>query len=152
MSNYKGILFQREREAVRNSAEWGCYVSDSPYIPVPQKAKNITSQSWKDEHGDDEYIPETLYYEPVEATLSFVFKGKVTDAKMQITAFINYLQAGYFKFYDEFYKVGRQRVRVLNVPNDVQFQYDDITKDTGVASFSIEVKINDAVTDITLAL
>ncbi len=152
MNNYKGILFQRDGEPVRNSTEWGCYVTDSPYIPVPQKAKNITSQSWFDEHGDDEYIPDELYFEPVEATLSFVFKGKVTDAKMQITAFINYLQAGYFKFYDEFYKVGRQRVRVLNVPNDVQFQYDDINKGTGVASFSIEVKINDAVTDITLAL
>lgn len=152
MKDYKGILFQRDGESVRNSTEWGCYVSDSPYIPVAQKAKNITSQSWLDEHGDDEYIPETLYFEPVEATLNFVFKGKVTDAKTQITAFINYLQAGYFKFYDEFYKVGRQRVRVLNVPNDAQFTYDDIANGTGVASFSIGVKINDAVTEITLAL
>lgn len=152
MGSYKGILFQKDGESVRNSTEWGCYVTDSPYIPVPQKTKNITSQSWFDEHGDDEFIPETLYYEPVEATLDFVFKGKVTDAKTQITAFINYLQTGYFKFYDEFYKVGRQQVRVLSVPNDAQFKYDDINKETGVATFSIEVKINDAVTDITLAL
>lgn len=152
MSSYKGILFQRDGESVRNSTEWGCYVTDSPYIPVPQKAKNITSQSWFDEHGDDEYIPEELYFEPVEAALSFVFKGNVADAKTQITAFVNYLQAGYFKFYDEFYKVGRQQVRVLSVPEDVQFRYEDHSKGTGVATFSIEVKINDAVTDITLSL
>ena len=152
MNNYKGILFQRDGESVRNSSDWGCYVTDSPYIPVPKKAKNITSQSWFDEHGDDEYIPEVLYYEPIETTLSFVYKGSVTSAKTQITAFINYLQAGYFKFYDEFYKVGKQQVRIVSVPDDVQFKYDDISKGTGLATFSIEVKINDPVTDITLAL
>lgn len=152
MNNYKGILFQRDGEPVYNSSKWGCYVTDSPYIPTPRKAKNITSQSWFDEHGDDEYIPSTIYYEPIEATLSFVYRGSVADAKTQITAFITYLQAGYFKFYDEFYKVGKQQVRVISVPDDVQFKYDDINKGTGAATFSIEVKINDPVTDITLTL
>lgn len=152
MSNYKGILFQRDGESVRNSTEWKCYVENSPYIPVARKAKNITSQSWYDEHGDDEFIPNALYYEPVEATLDFVFKGSVSEAKTQIVSFINYLRGGLFKFYDEFYQVGRQNVRVISFPDNTQFKYDDITKGTGVATFSIEIKINDPVTDITLTL
>lgn len=152
MDSYKGILFQKEGESVYNSSNWGCYVTDSPYIPVPTTPKNITSQSWFDEHGDDEYIPETLYYGPVETTLSFVYKGKVADAKSQIKSFIDYLSGGYFKFYDEYYKVGRQQVRLVDFPDNANFVYDDINKGTGVATFSIDIKINDPVTDITLTL
>lgn len=150
MSNYKGILFQKEGESVYNSSNWGCYVTDSPYIPVPTTPKNITSQSWFDEHGDDEYIPDTLYYEPVETTLSFVYKGKVADAKSQIKSFISYLSGGYFKFYDEYYKVGRQQVRLVDFSDNATLVYDDANKDTCVATFSINIKINDPITDITL--
>lgn len=152
MSSYKGILFQMGTGSVRNSTEWGCYVSESPYIPCAKKAKNITSQSWYDEHGDDEYIPTTLYYESVEATLKFVYKGKVTDAKNSIKAFINYLEGGYFKFYDEFYKIGRQQVRLIGFSDEAELKYVSKASDECVATFSIEVKINDPVTDITLAV
>ena len=150
MSNYKGILFKRDGESVRNSTEWGCYVTDSPYIPVALTPKNITSQSWYDENGDDEFIPETIYYEPAEATLNFVYKGTVADAKAQIMAFVNYLQGGYFSFYDTYYKVGRQQVRVKDFSNDATLTYMDGSQDLCVATFSVEIKINDPVTDITL--
>lgn len=150
MSSYKGILFKRDGESVVNSSDWGCYVTDSPYIPAPKSVKNITSQSWFDEHGDDEYIPETLYYEPVEATLSFVYKGAVAEAKTQILSFINYLRGGYFSFYDQYYKIGRQKVRVLDFSEGAELKYMDNSNDLCVATFSIEIKINDPVTDITL--
>ena len=150
MKNYKGILFQVGEGAVCNSTDWGCYVMESPYIPVATKPKNISSQSWFDENGDDEYIPEVLFYEPVEATINFVFKGKVADAKTKITALISYLRDGEFKFYDEYYNIGRQRVRLLDFSDDAQFKYSDISKGEGVATFSVVFKINDPVTDITL--
>lgn len=150
MNNYKGILFQKGEGIVYNSSHWGCFVVESPYIPVPTTPKNISSQSWFDEHGDDEYIPDTIYYEPVEATVKFVFKGTVAEAKTQITAFISYLQGGEFKFYDEFYKVGRQHVRLLNFSDEAQFVYSDISTERGCATFSVVFKINDPVTDITL--
>lgn len=152
MNNYKGILFKKGTESVYSSTKWGCYVMDSMYIPVATKAKNIASQSWYDEHGDDEYIPEVLYYEPVEATIDFVYKGKVSDANTQIRAFINYLRGGYFNFYDEFHKIGRQQVRLLDFSDDAELVYVSNAGDDCVATFSITVKINDPVTDITLAL
>lgn len=152
MGNYKGILFQKDGESVRNSSEWGCYVTGSPYIPTPTKPKNIASQSWYDEHGDDEFIPEQLYYEAVEAELSFVYKGTVTKAKSQILAFIDYLRGGYFKFYDQFYEIGRQKVRMVDFSEGAEFKYSDITTGEGVATFSINIKINDPVTDVTLVL
>lgn len=149
MESYKGILFQRGDEAVRNSSEWGCYVMQSPYIPCASKPKNITSQSWYDENGDDEFIPSVLYYEPIEATIEFVYKGTVAQAKTQIIAFISYLQGGEFKFYDEFYQKGYGATRVLNF-SDANFVYDGVSEDTGVATFTVEFKINDPVTDIVL--
>lgn len=150
MSNYKGILFQVGSDSVRNSTEWGCYVTESPYIPMPKKVKNITSQSWYDEHGDDEYIPDVLYYESVETTLKFVYKGTVTDAKTSIKSFINYLGSGYFKFYDEFYKIGRQQVRLTGFSDDAELKYVSNASDECVATFSVEIKINDPVTEIVL--
>ena len=150
MSSYKGILFQVGTGSVRNSTEWGCYVTESPYIPCAKKAKNITSQSWFDEHGDDEYIPDTLYYESVETTLKFVYKGTVSNAKQNIKAFINYLRSGYFRFYDEFYRVGRQQVRLTGFSDEAQLKYVSGASEECVATFSIEIKINDPVTDIIL--
>lgn len=152
MSNYKGILFQVGTGAVTSSTKWGCYVAESPYLPVPKKAKNITSQSWYDEHGDDEYIPTTLYYESIEANLKFVYKGTVSDAKTNIKAFITYLSGGYFKFYDEFHKVGRQQVRLIGFSDEAELTYVSNASDECVATFAIEVKINDPITDITLAV
>lgn len=149
MESYKGILFQRGDESVRNSSEWGCYVMKSPYIPCASTPKNITSQKWFDENGDDEYIPSVLYYEPIEATIEFVFKGTIAQAKTQIIAFISYLQGGEFKFYDEFYQKGYGRVRVLKL-SDAEFVYDCGDTDKGVATFSVVLKINDPVTDIVL--
>ena len=151
MKNYKGILFQVGEEGpIRNSSYWGGNVTDSPYIPVATTPKNITSQSWYDENGDDEYIPEELFYEPVEATLNFVYKGTVAEAKTQIKAFISYLRSGEFSFYDEFYKVGRQKSRLLDFSDEAKWSYDDAYSQTGIAQFSIRVKINDPVTDIVL--
>ena len=146
----KNGLFKRDGDSVHNSSEWGCYVTDSPYIPVALSPKNITSQSWFDENGDDEFIPETIYYKPVEITLSFVYKGTVTEAKTQILSFVDYLRGGFFSFYDEYSKVGRQNVRLMDFSSDAQLKYDDVTKGTRVALFSVELKINDPVTDITL--
>lgn len=151
MKNYKGILFKVGDGPVRNSSEWNCYVTESLYIPVATKAKNITSQSWFDENGDDEYIPQDLCYSPVETTLSFAFKGTINDANAQIRSFIDYLQTGFFQFYDEYYKIGRQKARVLDFSDKAQFRYDDKTSETGVATFEIKIKINDPVTNITLA-
>jgi hypothetical protein len=151
MKNYKGILFKvGDNGPVSNSTQWGCYVTGSPYIPTATKPKNIVSQSWYDENGDDEYIPEVLYYEPIEATLNFVYKGTVAEAKTQITAFISYLRSGEFSFYDEFYKVGRQKSRLLDFSDEAMWLYDDIEAQTGIAQFSIRVKINDPVTDVVL--
>lgn len=150
MANYKGILFQRDGESVYNSSNWGCYVTDSPYIPVPTKPKNITSQSWFDEHGDDEYIPATLYYEAVEATINFVYKGSADSAKEQIKAFIDYLRGGVFKFYDEYYKIGRQNARLVDFSDNATLVYEDSSMETCVAQFAITIKINDPVTDIVL--
>lgn len=153
MNNYKGILFKMNNEGaeVINSSNYGCYVTSSPYIPVPTKVKNISSQSWFDENGDDEYIPDNLYYEAVEAELSFVYKGTVSSAKTQILNFINYLRGGVFSFYDQFTHIGRQNVRLVDFSDNAVMRRETPSSENCVVEFSVLIKINDPVTDITLA-
>jgi hypothetical protein len=152
MTNYKGILFKMNKDgaAVTNSSTYGCYVTASPYIPVPTKVKNITSQSWFDENGDDEYIPSTLYYEAMETELSFVYKGTVASAKTQILNFINYLRSGVFSFYDQYTQIGRQNVRLIDFSDDATMRRESPSSGNCVVEFSISIKINDPVTNITL--
>ena len=122
-------------------------ISDEEIEQMSDQFMDIMSLG--DENGDDEYIPSVLYYEPIEATIEFVFKGTIAQAKTQIIAFISYLQGGEFKFYDEFYQKGYGRVRVLKL-SDAEFVYDCGDTDKGVATFSVVLKINDPVTDIVL--
>lgn len=155
---YKGILFKKgSLAAIDTAIQWGIYVEDSPYIPIPQQAKNILSQKWFDQQGDDEFIPEVIYYEPIEATIKFLYKGYVSDAKINIKSFIDYITGTIFSFYDKYSMIGRQNCRLLKFSDSAHLEYtgkeeviNGIFQQPCIAKFEITIKINDPVNNITL--
>ena len=151
---YRGIKIKKGNSvAIDTSKQWGIYVKDSPYIPIPKKQKNIASQSWLDENGDDEFIPTEAYYEPVEATIQFLYRGTIAQANTAIKSFYNYITNCWFSFYDEYHKIGRQNVRLLEFPDEFKFTYESgnaSDDEIGLAEFTVTFKINDCVTDIVL--
>lgn len=139
--SYKGIKIKlQDGSLFQDTREWGCYVTESPFIPVPRRVKNIETQSWWDEDGDDEFIPEVLHYEPVEAIISFVYKGEISSALADIRAFINHLRSAPFTLYDEYHQTTYQRCRLIEYSDDATLTY--LTPTHCLAKFSIVVKIN----------
>ena len=153
---YKGLKIKIGNAATFDTAvKYGIYVKDFPFIPVPLKQKNVFSQSWYDENGDDEYIPSTAYYEPVIISVPFIYVGFLDTCLTNIRAFIAELANTTFKFYDEYSTVGRQSCRMTQYSENASIlQYrgtgESVATQKVKAEFSLEIKINDPVTTITL--
>ena len=153
---YYGIKIKIGNTATFETAtKYNIYVQDFPFIPVPIKQKNVFSQSWYDENGDDEYLPATPTYEPIIITIPFVYKGLLNTAITNIQSFIAELQGVEFKMYDTYSKVGRQKCRLVSYDDSKStmvrqgYAESDATQKV-LAAFALEIKINDPVTNITL--
>lgn len=154
---YKGLKIKVGNAAAFDTAtSYGIYVKDFPFIPVPLKQKNVFSQSWYDENGDDEYIPTTAYYEPVTISVPFVYVGTLDACMTNIRAFITAISNVEFSFYDTYSTVGRQKCRMVSYSENASVLAYRGTSDSPStqkvkAEFTLEIKINDPVTNITIS-
>lgn len=149
MAQYKPLLFTKltDNAPVRNSMEWNVWVKSVPFKIFPD-LKDIPSRDWVDENGDDEYIPDTPKYKAYEIECEFVYIGAYESANTQIRSFLNYLSTGgAFKFYDTYTKIGRTNVRYVSFSEDALHRREG---DTDKVIFSVTLKVNDPITDITL--
>ena len=124
---------------------------------IPLKPKNIYSHSWFDENGDDEYIPSTIYYEPV--TISMKFGAKVDNAssagtlRTTVKQFLDAIIGKTFKFYAPVQDIGRGECRVESLGEDAAYQNIPIAGGSTYEErliFTVNVKINDPYTPVTL--
>lgn len=145
----KRILFQKQSDTsgtVRSCDEWNIMPSGIDKILMPEM-KELASNDWLDEDGDDEYIPDTPKFKGFELTVTFIYKGD--DPKTDITGFFQYLtQGGAFSIYDEHSGYGRTNVRYMKY-NPTAYHVNDNGQD-GVV-FEITFKVNDPITTITLS-
>lgn len=124
---------------------------------IPLKPKNIYSHSWFDENGDDEYMPETIFYEPV--TIAMKFAAKVDNAsgagtlRSTVRSFLDAITGKTFKFYAPWFGIGRQDCRVESLGEDAAYHNvpigDGSTYEEQLV-FTVNIKINDPATAITL--
>ena len=124
---------------------------------ISLKPKNIYSHSWLDENGDDEYIPQTLYYEPV--TIAMKFGAKVDNPsgtgtlRATVKSFLDAIIGKSFSFYAPVQGVGRQDCRVESLSEDAAYHNLPIAGGSSYEEqlvFTVNVKINDPYTPITL--
>ena len=149
---YYRTLIKIEGEGFRTVdtiTSYGIYCMDIPFR-VGSAAKDIHKRSWKDEDGDDEYIPPTgIRMQAYEMTVKFGFKGNKFSANKSISDFANYLRSGMFSIYSEYTRIGRQHVRLSGIDENAQLVRSD---DGDILVFSVKMKVNDPVTDIKLSL
>lgn len=145
--NYKPCLFQKSGQPVRDSIEWGIYVKSIPFKLFPE-IKELASRSWLDEDGDDEYYPSQPVFKAYEMDCQFVFIGVHGTANEQIKSFLTYLTTnGSFSLYDTYTQIGRKEVRYVSYSEDVFYRRDH---ENDIVVFSVKLKVNDPLTDITL--
>ncbi len=124
---------------------------------IPLKPKNIYSHSWFDENGDDEYIPQTLYYEP--ATVAMKFAARVDNPSSTgtlrgvVKTFLDSIIGKTFSFYAPNQGIGRQDCRVESVGEEALYHNLPIAGGSTYEeqlTFTVNVKINDPYTPVTL--
>lgn len=135
---------------------WGIVCKNFPF-KLYGEAKELPSHDWKDEDGDDEYIPDVLPIAAYEMEVEFAYKGDMFTANSNIKGFLDYLtgregDGAEFMCYDTFTRIGRQKMRFVSVSEDI-FHRDQNNSEYGcdVIVFSVTFKVNDPVTEITLS-
>ena len=124
---------------------------------IALKPKNIYSHSWLDQNGDDEYLPETLYYEPVTIAMKFGAKvdnpSSVGTLRGTVRSFLDAIIGKEFSFYAPLHGIGRQNCRVESLGDSASYHNLPIAGGTSYEEqlvFTVNVKINDPYTQITL--
>ncbi|MCM1443675.1 MAG: hypothetical protein NC038_04050 [Paludibacter sp.] len=124
---------------------FGLWIKHNPFSLRP-KPKNIISQTWQDEEGDDVYIPNKIYHEPYEVELEFIYYSEDDMANVNIIAFLKELEGRWLKIYDSYTGIGRQGVYMIECTEEPSFR----RRENDYVSFSVKFKVNDPDTDITL--
>lgn len=149
---------------IGNNAAWTIETQSSNKIVllempdnIPLKPKNIYSHQWLDENGDDEYIPATLYYEPVVIAMKFGARvdnsSSTGTLRTTVKSFIDSINGKVFSFYAPSFGIGRQNCRVESIPEDAAYHNLPIAGGSTYEEqlvFTINVKINDPYTPVTL--
>ena len=155
MAKPYAIYFKKMKDdalVVDTLDNWGIVCKDFPF-KLYGEAKELPSHDWKDEDGDDEYIPDVLPIAAYEMEVEFAYKGDMFTANSNIKGFLDYLtgregDGAEFMCYDTYTKIGRQHMRFVSVGEDI---FHRETESGDVIVFSVTFKVNDPVTDITLS-
>lgn len=154
MEYYK-VYIQKEGGALKETiADFGLYCQTIPFH-VGRSIKELPKRSWFDEHGDDEYVPDTLMVDAYDLDVTFIYKGSKYSANTIVSAFISYITGAdnsgtVFSIYDSYTGIGRQKCRVMEVAEKAQIYRVDDSEMAGegdILQFSVKVKVNDPVTN-----
>ena len=149
---------------IGNNAAWELetqYSGKIVLLDMPKnidlKLKNIYSHSWFDENGDDEYIPQTIYYEPVVVAMKFGARvDNPTSAgtlRATVKDFLDAIIGKTFSFYAPNQGIGRGDCRVESLGGDAAYHNLPIAGGSSYEeqlTFTVNVKINDPYTPVTL--
>ena len=160
MAYNEHIYVQKEGKAEDGSDKYpvldlvesfGIYGKEIPFV-VGGEVKNVHTNEWYDEDGDEEYVPDKLLLKAYDITIDFAYKGKQRSANEKVLSFIDYLTgrtdgASVMKLYSTYTGIGRQNVRLVKVNDDCELVRE---KGYDVLIFKVTFKINDPVTNIVL--
>lgn len=129
---------------------FGIKIKHAPYSPFA-KIKNVVVQSWKDEDGDDVWLPrrtagEGGTYEPavtheaVEYKPKFIIFGdsEKVNSNAVIRKMLKLIEGRWLKIWDEYTQMGFEGVYLVDVDDDPSFKrrsYDFV-------EFTLTFKIN----------
>lgn len=158
ISDYKPFYIQTGNSAIDIREVYKVIVKTHDY-PMSLKVKEPYKNQWKDEHGDDEYIPQgglkleafTFKMECVMFAKGGTLEAAIGDLKSGVTAFRNaILAAGMFKTFDSWTGWGFQQVRVQEFPTPTSDDYG-AWRDYARVVFSVTLKVNDPFTNMVLS-
>lgn len=123
------------------------------------KHKELATNDWYDEHGQEVYVPDTLPMSHYDIEATFMYKGSETDIRNDISDFIDFLQgrkkganadtvqSARLAIYNDYVGFGRKDVVVAEVSNSL-FYIQDSAVDA-LAQFKVKFTVYDPITEVT---
>lgn len=138
-----GISYEQAFDTLE---EYGLYIKHSPFTFRP-RVKNIITQEWLDQNGEDVYIPETITHEAYDLTCEFVYCRSDGMANENILNFLDRIEGKWLMIHDGYTNQGRQGVYVSGYNDEPTFQRRG---KMDVVVFSVVFRVNDPDTNIVL--
>lgn len=125
--------------------DFNIYTGNVPFN-TDYKAKQLPKNSWFDEDGDDEYVPDTLKLEAYEMSFEVGYKGAFQTAVSAGETLVNwFLNAGEFSMYCDYNQVGRTHVRFVSMSKPTVMVSNEDEGD--IYKWNITLKVNDPLTN-----
>lgn len=141
-----------EPETKETGSDFGFYGMEIPFTMQPE-AKEPSKNDWKDEDGDDEYLPDNgLRMKAFEIEIKLGYKGTKDTANAKLESFLKYLtgrdgSGTRMKIYSTYTKIGYNDVRFVSLNDDAELVRD---ADGDILIVAITLKVNDPVTKVVL--
>jgi hypothetical protein len=152
----KGILFKKHKatdehgigDEVIACDDFGIMPLSHPFA-VQLEQKELPTNDWLDEDGDDEFVPDKPCFKSFEDEVEFGIEADTPqDALGVIAYFIIYLSfGGAFAMYDEHTEIGYEDVRFVKLEPTA----DKIEKDgKSIIQFKVVFKVNSPISFTSL--
>lgn len=147
------LLMQKMKDGspVKDSlADFGVVCTEVPFMPSGE-TKELASNDWYDEDGEDTYIPDRLPMAAYDWEVGFCYKGNLSTCYSSLKALTDYLNgrdgsgAG-LKVYSSYTGMGRQGVYLKSM-SDFEFTKSNLDE---VLTFTATFRVTDPVTDVVL--
>lgn len=135
MSYKKSYIQKGSDPAIDLFDAYNIRIKSIPFKPFPD-TKEIVKREWYDQHGDDEFIPENMFFKAYEIDVKLTYIGGVDSARDSIFPLLQYMQGSEFFLYDEYSKVGI-RCRYDSYLNDAFYR-----RGSDIVEFSVKLKVN----------
>ena len=161
--DYKKFLIQQQTASgtdvgnvVDTYTTYKVVCQEMPFKHLPE-VKEPAKRDWYDEHGEDVYIPnDGMRFKAYDVEATFLFVGTQQEMHGKITSFIEFITgrntngSPWLAIYDEYTGIGRKKVYVSEVEDEMYF-FDDVNTEA-IAQFKVKFRVNDPVTDVILTL
>lgn len=169
--NVKYGLYIKKGDTCFNTFQrWSICCLGTPF-KAGGKTKDVAKRDWKDEHGEDAYIPRKLMFEAYDAEFELAYVGReladnpfdVSLAFEQIDAFKKWLtgndtvsgSGAELKIYSPYSASGRQGCYLIEISDEaphVQLKQEaDNLYNENVVTFKLKFRVGDPMTILTMA-
>ena len=152
-----GMKYEKPFDTLRS---YGLFIKHAPYKVFPQ-IKNIVTQDWPDEHGEDVFLPKSgIINKAYDYEVEFIYLADDGMATERIRAFCDKIKGKWLQIYDTYTIMGRKGVYVEEFDSDPTIRRRKVMGvDQDGASiirdyvyFKVKFRVNDPDTNVVLSL
>ena len=169
MNDRYTLLFKKGSTVVNSFTQWGIVCAKVPF-KAGGKTKELAKKDWRDQHGEDAYIPNKLMFEAYDAEFELAYQGQelasnpfnLNKAFVCIDTFKKWLSGNdtaagsgaTLSIYSPFSTIGRQGCYLSEISDEephvhLKQEMNNLYNEN-VVTFKVKFRVTDPMTNIVL--